>query len=285
MGARTPHDLGPDDLVWDNDCRPRDADVVERIHAAAAAGYAAIGLSLRRYEQLRAEGPAALERIDEALAATGLVLANIETLRGWTVPGHDDACRQREPLVWEMAARWGCRYVQVIGDAPDGPLDGAAAGFAALCDRAAEHGLAVGLEWVPQMTNIGDPRTALRIVLDADRANGGLCVDSWHWTRSTNDLDDLRAIPGDKVVATQWNDGPVVAQVADYFTDTTTNRVVPGEGEFALVEMARVLDAIGSRAPIGLEIHSTALYAAPVDEAARRAADAMRAVLTAARRG
>ena len=43
---------------------------------------------------------------------------------------------------YEMADRWGCRYVQVIGDA-SGPLDRAAEGFAALCDRAADHGLYV----------------------------------------------------------------------------------------------------------------------------------------------
>jgi sugar phosphate isomerase/epimerase len=278
---RTARDLGPDDLVWDHFSRPRGEAVLPRIHAAAAAGYSAIGMFLGAWAALR-EQPEELERVDAALAETGLVVANIETLRGWAVPGHDEACRQQEVLAYEMADRWGCRYVQVIGDA-SGPLDRAAEGFAALCDRAADHGLQVGLEWVPSMTNICDAPTALQIVLDADRDNGGLCVDSWHFTRSTNDLDHLRAIPGEKVVATQWNDGTVIAQEADYYTDCLANRVPPGEGEFALVEIIRILDAAGSRAPVGVELCSAELWAGPIDDAARVGADSMRRVLAAAR--
>ncbi len=278
---RTARSLGPSDLVWDHFSRPRSEDVLPRIHAAAAAGYAGIGVFLGAWAQLR-ELPAELERVDAALDETGLVVANIETLRGWAVPGADAACRQQEVLAYEMADRWGCRYVQVIGDA-EGSLGQAAAGFAALCDRAADHGLLVGLEWVPSMTNISDAPTALQIVLDADRPNGGLCVDSWHFTRSSNDLDDLRAIPGEKVAATQWNDGTIVPQLDDYYTDCLTNRVPPGAGEFALEEIVRVLDAAGSTAPIGVEVCSADLWAAPIGHAAQVSADAMRRVLARAR--
>ncbi len=284
MAAR---DLGPSDLVWDHFSRPRTDDTVAKVHAAARAGYAAIGLYLGAWATLR-DNPAELERVDEALDATGLVVANIETLRGWAMPGDDEACRRQETLAYEMAAHWGCRYVQVIGDAT-GPLDGAAEGFGALCDRAADHGLLVGLEWVPSMTNIGDAATARRIVIEADRPNGGFCVDSWHFTRSTNDLDDLRNLPGEKIVATQLNDGPVARHhsnsPADYLEDCLTNRVPPGDGEFALVEIVRILDAIGSTAPMGVEVCSADLWAAPVDNAAQVSADALRRVLAVARPG
>lgn len=278
---RTAHDLGPDDLVWDHFSRSRSEAIAPRVYAAASAGYAAIGVFLGSWAQLRAN-PADLDAVDEALEATGLVVANIETLRGWAIPGANDALAAQEALAYDMAEHWGCRYVQVIGDA-EGPLDRAAEGFAALCDRAADHGLAVGLEWVPSMTNIPDAPTALQIVLDADRPNGGLCVDSWHFTRSTNRLDDLRAIPGEKVIATQWNDGTIAPQNPNYYEDTLANRVVPGEGEFALEEILRILDAAGSRAPLGMEVCSSELWAAPIDVAAQRAADAMRALLARVR--
>jgi sugar phosphate isomerase/epimerase len=278
---RSAHDLGPDDLVWDHFSRPRTEDIAPRVYAAAAAGYSAIGVFLGSWAQLRAN-PSQLDAVDEALDATGLCVANIETLRGWAVPGANEALAAQEALAYDMADHWGCRYVQIIGDA-EGPLDRAAEGFAALCDRASDHGLAVGLEWVPSMTNIQDAPTALQIVLDADRPNGGLCVDSWHFTRSTNRLDDLRAIPGEKVVATQWNDGTVAAQNPNYYEDTLANRVVPGEGEFALEEILRILDTAGSQAPIGMEVCSAELWAAPIDVAAQRAADAMRALMNRVR--
>lgn len=285
MGAtRSAHDLGPDDLVWDHFSRPRHDDVVARIHAASDTGFAGIGLYVGAFASLR-DQPGELDHIDEALDATGLVIANIEVARGWSgVDGPDETCRQIEALAYDMADRWGCRYLQCIGNGGDEALDIdiAATGFGGLCDRAADHGLLVGLEWVPSMTNIGDASTAARIVATADRDNGGMCFDSWHLTRSTNDLDELRALPGEKIFATQWNDGTLEPANPDYLEDCLTNRVPPGDGEFSLVEMARILRDIGSTAPTGLEVCSAELWAAPVGTAADRAADGMRTVLSSA---
>jgi sugar phosphate isomerase/epimerase len=292
---RSARDLGPSDLVWDHFSRPRADDTLAKIHAASKAGYAAIGLYFGAWAAL-CEQPVQLERVDKALEETGIVVANIEVLRGWTMTASASgaygesaavqASREQEAMAYAMAQRWGCRYLQVIGDAT-GPLDGVANAFAQLCDRAAEHGLLVGLEWLPQMSNISDATTALRIVTEADRANGGLCVDAWHLTRSTNNLDDLRMLPGEKVFATQWNDGTIAPLPSndpfDYREDCLSNRVPPGHGEFAVVEMVRILDAIGSRAPIGVEVCSTELWAAPVEFAAQLSADAMRQVLFEAR--
>ncbi|MEM9037724.1 MAG: sugar phosphate isomerase/epimerase family protein [Actinomycetota bacterium] len=279
MGAR---DLGPDDLVWDHFSRPRDEDVVARIHAAADAGYAGIGLFLGAWAKLR-DHDDALDRIDAALDETGMSIVNIETARGWA-GGDVEGCRRQADLAFEIADRYGCRYLQVIGDAP-GALDVATAaqGFGDLCDRAADHGLLIGLEWVPQMTNVETATQALQVVEAADRANGGFCFDAWHLTRSTNDVEELRALPGERIAAAQWSDGPLVPDVDDYYTDTTSNRVPPGSGEFRLLEMVRVLDEIGSEAPTSIELHSTALYAAPIDAAAQIAADGMRGVLAVAR--
>ena len=89
---------------------------------------------------------------------------------------------------------------------------------------------------------------------------------------------------GSKIFATQFNDGPVAPAHPDYLHDCLTNRVPPGHGEFALVEMVRVLDELGSTAPIGLEVCSAQLWADDVAFAAQAAADGMRAVLRQARR-
>jgi sugar phosphate isomerase/epimerase len=95
-------------------------------------------------------------------------------------------------------------------------------------------------------------------------------------------------LPGEKVFATQWNDGTIAPLETkdpfDYREDCLANRVPPGEGEFAIVEMVQILDAIGSQAPIGVEVCSTELWAAPVEHSAQVSADAMRRVLFEARR-
>ena len=66
--------------------------------------------------------------------------------------------------------------------------------------------------------------------------------------------------------------------------DTLHRRRVPGEGAFPLVDYVRMLDEIGVSAPFGVEVLSDELHALPAVEAARRAVDATRAVLAAARR-
>ena len=280
---RSAHDLGPDDLVWDHFSRPRFDDVPARIHAAAGAGFAAVGLYLGAWERLRTDA-SEIARIEHALAETGLVIANIEVVRGWASPDRaDEACTAQEALAFEMADRFGCRYLQAIGDYT-GTLAEAARGFASLCDRAAQHGLLVGLEWVPSLTNIENAAVADAIVSEADRPNGGFCFDSWHLTRSTNDLNDLRRLDGTRIFATQFNDGTIAPQHPDYLSDCLTNRVSPGDGEFALEEMVRILDDLGATAPIGLEVCSAALWDGPVATAAQQAADGMRTVLSRARR-
>lgn len=279
---RTARDLGPDDLVWDHFSRPREDDVVGRIHAASKAGFAAIGLFFSEWAAHR-DDPAWVDAVDAALDETGIVIANIEALRGWASPDHaTETCLAHEAIVWEMADRFTCRYLQVIGDYT-GTVAEAGEGFGALCDRGADHGMLVGLEAVPSMTNIGTLTLATEIVERAGRDNGGICFDSWHLTRSTNDLDDIAIVGGDRIFATQFNDGTIAPQMDDYYIDCLSNRVSPGRGEFALVEMVRRLDELGSKAPIGLEVCSTELWELPVDEAARIVADDMRAVLAEAR--
>ncbi|WP_419930772.1 sugar phosphate isomerase/epimerase family protein [Candidatus Poriferisodalis sp.] len=279
---RNARDLGPDDLVWDHFSRPRFDDVPARIRAAADAGFAAIGLYLGAWERLRTDA-SEVERIEQALAETGLVIANIEVVRGWASPDRaDEACTSQEALAFEMADRFGCRYLQAIGNYT-GSIAQAATGFASLCDRAAGHGLLVGLEWVPSLTNIENAAVADAIVGEADRPNGGFCFDAWHLTRSTNDLDDLRRLDGAKIFATQFNDGTILPQHPDYLEDCLTNRVPPGRGEFALEEMIRILDRLGSIAPIGLEVCSQQLWEGSVAAAAQSAADGMRSVLSQAR--
>ncbi|MGI9624114.1 MAG: sugar phosphate isomerase/epimerase family protein [Acidimicrobiales bacterium] len=280
---RTLPALGPTDLVWDHMSRHPDEDPVGRLYAAAAAGFSGIGLFVRRWQDLR-QDPDHVERLDEALATTGLCIWGMEVSRGWSHDHEMDEERADfEAAAWDLAARYGCTYMQAIGR-DVGPPETAAAGFGALCDRAAEHGVRIALEFVPDLTDIETAQQAIEVVERADRSNGGFCVDSWHLTRSTNRPDDILDIAGDRVFSVQLDDGPIIAEHEDYYTDTISNRVIPGQGEFALVEIVRKLDEIGFSCPIGLEVPSVALWAMNVDDAARVVYDGMQEVLVEARR-
>ena len=277
-GVRSARDLGPDDFIWDYFCRGHGDTMADRVYAAAGAGYSAVGIYLTAWDQMR-NNPSEIEVFEQALLDTGLALANIETLRGWASPNcPSEQCLESESAAWEIADRFKCRYVQVIGNYT-GTIEEAAEGFATLCDRASEHGLLVGLEAVPEMTNIETLGLAFEIVERANRANGGLCFDSWHLTRSTNDVRDLQKIPSDRILSTQWNDGSLEKTFDDYYTDTLSTRVPPGEGEFQLREMMSVIKKMNCQSPIGLEVPSKTMWAMPINDAALSSMNGIKTIL------
>ena len=271
--------LGFPDLVWSHFSRPRFGQFDERVAAAAAAGYAGIGLYVDEYARLRDQEGRSAADIRGVLEHHGIVLADAEVASGWWAtdgPAHDNG-RRIEALAYEMADEMGVRYLQAIGSYHCS-FDQAVEQFAALCDRAAEHGLLVGIEWLP-FTNITTAADAQRIVEAADRPNAGYCADIWHHARGANDLSLITALEPDKVFAIQMNDGPTLPQLADYKDDCLANRVPPGEGEFDCVGFLRTLLDMGVDAPISVEVCSTSLWAGPIDVAAERSAVGMRRVL------
>ena len=154
-----------------------------------------------------------------------------------------ESSKRIEALAYEMADEFGVRYLQAIGSYTGG-LDHAAEAFAGLCDRAADHGLLVGLEWLPY-TNIADAADAQDLVRLTDRPNAGYCVDIWHHTRGANDMAMITALEPDRVFSIQMNDGALVPANDDYKTDCLANRVPPGDGEFDCVGFIRTLSRHG----------------------------------------
>ncbi len=165
--------------------------------------------------------------------------------------------------------------VDVLGGRWD--IEEGAAAFGALCDRAADHGLVVHLEWLA-WSRIPDLATALEIVRLADRANGGLNIDTWHCARTGTTAAQLSALPGDRVLAQQISDGPLAAE-ADLLDATLHHRLLPGQGDFDLAGYLGALRRAGAEAPVGVEVFSDALHALGPARAARQAAEATRRLL------
>jgi sugar phosphate isomerase/epimerase len=117
----------------------------------------------------------------------------------------------------------------------------------------------------------------------ANRPNGGLLVDSWHFFRSGSTLDQLRTIPGDQVNYVQIDDAPATPE-ADLSDETQHRRLPPGDGDLDLVGLLRALREIGCEAPVGPEVFSDDLASQPVDVVAKRLAESTRGVLAAASR-
>jgi sugar phosphate isomerase/epimerase len=159
-------------------------------------------------------------------------------------------------------------------------IEAAAECFTGLCDRAADHGLLVGMEFMG-ISAVKDVATAAQIVELAGRPNGGITLDSYHYFRSTSTDADLRALGGNRINCIQLRDG---AGPGDWdFHEVTERCLLPGDGDFDLVGMYRTLDDMGVTAPATVEILSLEHWSRPLDEQASASHDATQALLAKAR--
>ena len=286
--------LGAGDLVLCAGTLPRATSFRDRVEAAAAAGFAGISIWGRDYWQARGDSMTDAD-MRALLADHGLAVAELDPAWWWlpgaaeighTIRPEDDAeevFRYGEDDLFGIADAIGARSVNAVDVfGGDWSVDDAAEAFAALCDRAAGHGLLVHLEFLP-WSKVPDLASAWEIVRLADRPNGGITIDSWHFFRSDGDLDALRRLPGSRVLGIQLDDGPTQPE-ADLVAATLHDRLLPGDGEFDLPGLLGVLAEIGTAAPIGVEVFSDDLHSLPPVEAARRAGDAVRRVLAQQRR-
>lgn len=271
-----PRSLRADDLVLSHFSLDRNHPIDDRVRAAANAGFAGIGLFAGQYMRLREEGFTIAE-LRDLLAANDVCLAEIEVLAGWGAASPADTYGKFEAVVWELVDAFDCRYVQAIGPY-EGSITDAAARFGAVCDRAADHGAVVGLEFLP-FTNIVDAADALAIVQEADRPNGGVCVDIWHHARGANDLELIRAIPTELIVGVQMSDGPAAPTLDDYKDDCLRHRVPPGTGEFGAVEFVQTIIDLGVDVPWSLEVCNDNVWGRDGGDHVQRVADGMRNVL------
>jgi sugar phosphate isomerase/epimerase len=291
MSPSSSRALGPHDLIASHYTisgmdvmKPARHSFAQRVAAAASAGFAGIGWTPQDYDTCRAAGlsDADLRAIldDHAISA-----AELEFVSDWAHGGDRGiAAQQTEDKMYAMAERFGTRHVNVGELRPPSemePLEATAERFAAMCDRAASHGLRVAIEFLP-WTGIPDPKTAWEICRIAGRRNGGLLVDSWHYFHSGADAATLRAIAPDQIVAIQIDDAPRMSPAADMLYDTL-HRCAPGEGVFDLAGLIRLLDDIGVQAPISVEIISPQQQERSIEEAARVAYASTAAVLARAR--
>ncbi len=278
MSTPAPHSLGADDLVLSHFSLERNHDLSDRITSAGAAGFAGIGLFAGQWISLADDGWSR-ERLRDELAVASICLAEIEVLSHWGRAAPTDDHVAFEAAVWDLVDAFDSRYVQAIGSY-EGSIHEAAERFGALCDRAADHGAVVGLEFLP-FTNIADADDARRIVEAADRPNGGVCVDIWHHVRGADDLALIEAIPGELITGVQMNDGPLRPSTADfdYKDDCLRHRVPPGTGEFDVTGFVELLRSKDVDVPWDLEVCNADAWGRPAHDHVRAIAIAMRAVL------
>jgi sugar phosphate isomerase/epimerase len=286
MGASTAGVFGdgtaaPPPLIVSSYTLGTEVGFEDRVRAAAAAGYEGIGLRAENYWDAQAAG---LDdtAICEIAAQNGVPILEVEYITAWGTPQDRDAAQQeKEQAVFHMARAFGVRHLNT-GLLEKLPLDVMTEAFAALCDRAGDD-LTVALEFMPY-SGVPDLATAWQIIDDADRANGALIVDVWHWARAGMTPADLDPVPADRIVALQLCD-VLEHPMQPPRAESLGHRLPPGHGYGDAVELVRALRETGVQPRlVTAEVISDELVSRGVDTAARTTAEAAREVLRAAAR-
>jgi sugar phosphate isomerase/epimerase len=242
-----------------------------RAAAAAAAGFRKVGLSIRRTRAWLSDHP--ITELTDLLDEHGLVCGELEALIPMrAVPD------QHAEFALDLARVLDAPLIQLVGPY-DGTTDDAVTRLSDLGHLFAGEGRSLSLEFLP-WTNVPSAAAAADLLTQVGDPTIGMCVDLWHLYRSggaPSDLDQLWP----RVVSIQLDDGPLVPDVPDLFTDCTHYRRLPGDGEFDIVT---VLAEAARNAPgysLSVEVISDDLMRLPVDEVARRMAASVTATLAA----
>ena len=248
---------------------------VDRVRAAAGAGFDGIGLRAENYWAAGLEDAAMIDIANQH----GVRILEVEYLTGWgTAADRDEAQQDKERTVFHMARAFGVRHLNA-GLLEKLPLAVVGEEFAALCERAGPD-LTVALEFMPY-SGVPDLATAWQVVQAVP--NAGLIIDGWHWARAGQHAADLDNVPSERIVSVQLCD--VRAEPMEPLrAESLGHRLPPGQGWGNTVGMVRALAEHGVAPTVmTVEVISDELVARGVEVAAQVTADAAREVLTSAR--
>lgn len=230
------------------------------IHAAAEAGFDAVGLRLIAVTPQTPgyplmDDPALRRATARALAATGLVLHDIEFVR--ITPELDPATL--DPFL-DTGAELGAR--QVIAAPYDADLARLSDTLAALSARARARGLGTVLEFFP-WTPVPDLASALGVT---HGTGAGVLVDSLHFDRSPSTHAELAATDAARLPFAHLCDAPVHPPYSteDLLHGARSERLPPGAGQ---IDLLKFLAALPAGVPLGVEVPMSAMAQAQGGEA------------------
>lgn len=228
-------------------------DLVEKLHACAAAGFD--GVEIMDADLISAfESP---EEIRALCARLELSITMFQPLRD--IEGVDEetfaANLRRAEAKFEVMRRLGADLLLVCSNAATATVDDdeiLASQLGRLADAAARHGIRIAYEALAWGRVVDDYRHAWRLVQRADRANLGVCLDSFHILSRGHDPAAIESIPGDRIFFLQLADAPALDM--DVLSWSRHHRLFPGEGSFDLTGFLGHVLRAGYTGPLSLEV-------------------------------
>jgi sugar phosphate isomerase/epimerase len=263
-------------VLWAANVRTKSID--ERLIAAQAGGFSHMSvfpIDWRTWTEQGLTGPGMRGRMRDAGVRVLAIDPFVQWVPGFRMPEDYPADYRSfidfpETEIFRMAEELEAESVNCVeGLGQQHEIQALIDSFGAFADRANKRGFRVTLEFMP-ISSIPDLKAGWDVVDGADRANAGLCFDTWHFFRSTPDFELLSRIPGYKIFEVQLADALKALQAPTLTEDLLRFRRLPGAGEFDIESAVAYLQRIGAWRSVGPEVFADAMDALPAREVGSR---------------
>lgn len=227
--------------------------LVEKLHACAEAGFD--GVEIMDADLIAA--PESPEEIRALCDRLGLKIEMFQPFRdaeGVSEELFADNLRRAEAK-FQIMERLGTDLMLVCSNVATASVDDdevIARQLGELADRAAVHGIRLAYEALAWGRYVDDYRRTWEIVKRADRANLGVCLDSFHILSLAHDPAGIEQIDAEKIFFLQLADAPALDM--DVLSWSRHHRLFPGEGSFDLVGFMTHVVRAGYSGPWSLEV-------------------------------
>ncbi len=248
--------------------------LLEKIRVAAEAGYDGIELwAVEIYQHIGRGGE--VSDVEKALADHGLevpcfiAVRNWGETEGWEYQLALDEARRR----FELAARLGCPLMVCTPPIVDKDISQLHEGYKDLLQIGRDTGVRAVLEYISffqSLNNVADTVTVM------DRTGDpGACtiLDAFHNWNSSTTLDDLRALPLERIAHYHIDDAHPGKPSG---SQTDPDRVMLGEGQIDLATEMEVLKEKGYDKWVSLELFNAELWQQDPLEVAKSGLEKMR---------
>jgi 2-keto-myo-inositol isomerase len=239
----------------------RPASLMDKIDAAAAAGFQAVELwNPDVFEYI--EGGGTLQDVQDRLRERGLVVPSMIAIMGFV--GNEDAGRDERLAEarrrMEQAKALGSPAIVV--SPPLGTADLAQCGrdYGELRAMGREVGIEPAMEFLGFVEQVNNIRTAREIMERAGDPSATIVIDWFHMVRGDGRdtmLEDLRALRAEQIAIVHLDDVPYRKPFPEM---TDGDRVYPGDGDIPIADLFAVLEEIGYRGPVSLELFNEELW-------------------------
>lgn len=233
--------------------------LLDKIQWVGEAGYDGIELWINDVFEYVARG-GEVSDLEKALSDQGLIVPSVIAMRQWgDFEGWEhqlvlDEARRR----FALGARLGAPFIVATPPLENPKTSHLATRYRELLEIGREEGIRPTFEYISFFNSVYTLNRAWEIVQEADDPDATLILDAFHNWNSNSTMQDLRAIPLERISHYHIDDADPVKPSG---SQKDPDRVMPGDGQIDLSAEIKVLREIGYDGTVSLELFNSDWWA------------------------